>query len=83
MIYWKRKLISEKASRKHKIFFLFFIHGLFLFGGYYMGVVVKNFLVPFLRSVTLEIVVNVSIMLGFFLLLSLFTKNEMKQLLKN
>ena len=79
--HWKRRFTQEQASKTYRIVLLVGINVVFLAEALWMGLIVQNFLVPFLSPLTLYTIWAI-VIFTYFILLSFFTRNEMKQIIR-
>ncbi len=78
--HWKRRFTQEQASKTYRIVLLIGINVVFLAEALWLGLIVQNFLVPFLSPLTLY-ATWAMVFFFCFTLLSFFTRNEMKKII--
>lgn len=79
--HWKRRFAQEPASKTNRIVLLVGINIAFLVEALWMGVIIQNLLAPFLPPLTTYAIWAV-VIFTCFVLLSLFARNEMKQIIR-
>ncbi len=79
--HWKRRFAQEQASKTNRIVLLVGINIVFLVEGLWTGVIIQNLLAPFLPPLTTYAIWAIAIFVCFALL-SIFTRNEMKQIIR-
>jgi len=80
--YAKRRVVQEKLSKLNRIVLVYGVLFFFLLEAYIMGVVVQNFLVPLLSPSLTLFAIQYGVTFAYFVSAILFTRTEMKRLIR-
>jgi len=80
--YAKTRITQGEASKPNRVALVVAVNFFFLGEAYLTGVVIQNFLVPLLLPSLVLLAIQYGVASAYFVSVSLFTRTEMKQLIR-